>query len=384
MAKILIINIHNHNHIGGAERYSKNLIEFMCKFDLSIDEFDVIPEPLQDEKVNLRIIENDFKDQLVFNNFKKFHKHNIFYSFYIYILTRRRIRKTVYKLEKNNNYDLIIDNTFFYYKKFNKLDKYIWVQHNSPSYYRGDITKSAFLNSISKYVLPISGVRNPFKNIKNVIMYDQFNENVIKKNKSNNYFTIPLAMYSSAEIKKNSLVCENSLEKPLLNYGRYENHQKNLVLLNEILSNVKKTSFVYGYGPDKHLIKGKKINLNDKIDQNNLGKIFNNSSFFILTSNFEGFGYVLVESLSHGVPILVRDSFPSAKFLTNNNKNGFLFSKKSSAPEVVDFINKSIAEMNEDSYKVMRNNCTDFAVANLAIEAFEHKWIEILKIKKII
>lgn len=88
--------------------------------------------------------------------------------------------------------------------------------------------------------------------------------------------------------------------------------------------------FLVGDGPQKEEIlkKIKKIDLGEKIyliePQNNLAKIYNLLDVIILPSKFlEGFGIVLIEAMSYGIPAIVFDN-PVFKEIVINNINGIV------------------------------------------------------------
>ena len=56
----------------------------------------------------------------------------------------------------------------------------------------------------------------------------------------------------------------------------------------------------------------------------NIGEIYCNSSCFVLASRYEGFGMVLLEAMSYGLPIISYDCKCGPKDLINNGLNGFL------------------------------------------------------------
>lgn len=92
----------------------------------------------------------------------------------------------------------------------------------------------------------------------------------------------------------------------------------------------------------------------------------------IVMSNYEGFSYSLVQALSYGLPIIVLDNYASAKFLVNNNKNGFLLSPNQSLDEYVKKI-KDICAISNEQYLQLSLNAYQFAKENLSDKQFEEK-----------
>ncbi|MDR3290404.1 MAG: glycosyltransferase [Rickettsiales bacterium] len=73
---------------------------------------------------------------------------------------------------------------------------------------------------------------------------------------------------------------------------------------------------------------GNNIKYNGFYHLSEKNKIFSKYDFFILTSDYtEGFGYVLIDAIFNCTPIILRDTYPAARFLVNNGKNGLLLKK---------------------------------------------------------
>src|SRR5690606_2529538 len=66
----------------------------------------------------------------------------------------------------------------------------------------------------------------------------------------------------------------------------------------------------YGYGPLENILEKKvlQLGLKDKVfiitDENNRDVIYKDKSLLIMTSKYEGFGMVLVEAMSRGIPCI--------------------------------------------------------------------------------
>ena len=81
--------------------------------------------------------------------------------------------------------------------------------------------------------------------------------------------------------------------------------------------NVKVNYRIYGTGPLKNEIeyyaKKKNISISIKSPENDLSKIFMGADLFLLTSSWEGFGNVVVESMAFGITPVVVDCPGGAK-----------------------------------------------------------------------
>ena len=100
------------------------------------------------------------------------------------------------------------------------------------------------------------------------------------------------------------------------------------------------------------------------------------SKYAILVSNTEGFSYSLVEAISTGTPVIIRNSFPAAKFLTSKH-NGFLFAKDATACELAALL-KKIMHLDFKHYDELVHNNFKFALNKLSTETFDNNWRKIL------
>ncbi len=80
----------------------------------------------------------------------------------------------------------------------------------------------------------------------------------------------------------------------------------------------------------------------------NIAKEYNNASAFVMSSRFEGFGLVLVEAMSFGLPIISFDCPVGPAEIINHNKTGLLV-----PPENTDLLTRAIDELllNEEKIK---------------------------------
>lgn len=343
MKKVLIIEYRQHNSVGGIETYVRNLIKVFKKEKWDITEIYLFKNRKKSDKVDEQLIEKSHLLKMALNGSK------ISFPEFIYMeLSKLKIKKIDF-----SEYDLIINNvqTKFNFPKIYH-NKIVQVQHWSDKY-----TKN-FFKSLNKNL--------------NVVLFDEINQKYIDLKKD----TYTVALPYSEKIKKEN---ENDahIRKDLLYIGRLTRLQKNIPFLLKVSDHTIAPITVYGYGRlEKALIKKENIDYKGVLKSENLKNVLNKAKCFILVSNFEGFSFVLVESLSNGVPIIVRNTFPSAKFLVDNGKNGILVDKNTSAKEfakiINNFYNKSPEEIEQYS-----KNCINFANKHLSYDTFQKKWTNI-------
>ena len=87
--------------------------------------------------------------------------------------------------------------------------------------------------------------------------------------------------------------------------------------------------------------KGATDNVQEKLDE---------SGIFIMTSDFEGYPMAAIEAMRRGLPIVLRNTFDSARDIIPNNENGILLDKEWNEEEFV----KAIEEVydNYESYSI--------------------------------
>lgn len=93
---------------------------------------------------------------------------------------------------------------------------------------------------------------------------------------------------------------------------------------------------IVGDGNEYHKIvkKIKKLGLQDNVvlhgylKKEQINRLFDISSIYVMSSFTESFGIVLLESFSHGIPCVAFDSAEGAREIIINNKNGFLVKER--------------------------------------------------------
>ncbi|MFZ1383475.1 MAG: glycosyltransferase [Propionicimonas sp.] len=87
---------------------------------------------------------------------------------------------------------------------------------------------------------------------------------------------------------------------------------------------------IYGHGPDKASLEEliRKLRLENSVAlrgyTNNPSRVYQSAAMSLLTSAFEGFGLVILESLSHGCPVISYDLKYGPSDIISDGVNGFL------------------------------------------------------------
>ncbi|MDK2819761.1 MAG: glycosyltransferase family 4 protein [Mycoplasmataceae bacterium] len=353
--KILILTEHMHNRLGGIETYTRLLMDYFYKEGHEVSEFSFDLDSLmvlEDEKYFI----------------KQLHRRDIKFR---KLLDLRKLTKKIENISKD--YDLIINqiNNAPWSNNIYKSEKWIFVQHFSSNFFKQHYIAGKFLAPIIYFGMWLFKIKNPFKNFQNHVVFSKsdLDQLKIKKGKT---FIIPLAKYTVAEIndfQKNKL----SRNDKFLYIGRIDNRQKNVNFIQKIIGDKNKVDF-YGGGKINLIKEDKNIKYKGIVKPGDISAVFQKYKWFVLLSKYEGFPFVLVESLSCGVPILISNSFASAKFLTQN----FSFLVKSRKKDI-DKILDVIKTISDNDYKKLVHKSFEFAKENLSLEAFHNNWNKVLK-----
>lgn len=173
--------------------------------------------------------------------------------------------------------------------------------------------------------------------------------------------------------------------KTVLAVGRLTS-QKGFDLLIEAWSEVCKVNQdwilrIVGNGEDEEILKKQAHNLNilDRIDfvpaTKNIEYYYRASSFYCMSSRFEGLPMVLLEAQSYGLPIVSFDCNTGPAEIINDGFNGFLVKND----EILDLADNILKIINIDDIGY-RNMCL-FSMENIkkfSSQNILNKWIEIL------
>ena len=207
---------------------------------------------------------------------------------------------------------------------------------------------------------------------------------VVKSHGFKNITTIynPVVNYSNEILE----VSFNLPQKFNLYFGRINDKVKNISLLIDGYNQSKLAKnniklVVLGDGPDVLKLQqyAKKLQLSDFIDFRpfvpNPSAIIKNAIFSVLTSQYEGFPMVLIESLSFGIPVVSVDCKSGPSEVINHKKNGLLVDNHNPIA-LADAFNEFIEN------KKLYNHCKEQAkqsVEKFSADIISKSWLNLLK-----
>ncbi|TDX16947.1 glycosyltransferase involved in cell wall biosynthesis [Buttiauxella sp. BIGb0552] len=178
-----------------------------------------------------------------------------------------------------------------------------------------------------------------YTKIKNIIFVSEGSkkslQNICSDRVYNNWDVIPNAIDS--EYYLNVVERKDKPRYNLIWYGRYEKVKRIDFLLDVVKILVEKEPryrlLLIGYGSCEEQIKMKisSLDLSENITmlsrQTTLVPFLDSSDIFVLTSEYEGFGNVIVEAMARGLPIVSSDCPHGPKEILDNGKYGVLIEK---------------------------------------------------------
>lgn len=106
-------------------------------------------------------------------------------------------------------------------------------------------------------------------------------------------------------------------------------------------------------------------------------KFMKNAKFMILSSKFEGFPMVLIETLTCGTPVVAFDCFSGPSEIVCHEKNGILVENQN-FEKLTEAMNAMIS--NKDLYNTCKQNSKN-SVAQFSLETIGNEWLKLLGIK---
>jgi len=274
---------------------------------------------------------------------------------------------------KAENFDVIIDHRpknnyrreLFYAKYIYRGFKRIYVVHSS--------NKAEYLTEQPSKFAEIYR-----ENVLNVAVSEYIETEILKKEEIENSVTIHNAFNPSWQTKNGVLPQALQNKKYILSYGRLDDTIKDFSFLIEAFSQSKvwenNTDLVIlGDGKDKEMLQ----NLANTKDcakhilflpfTNTPFKIIQNAHCVTLTSKYEGFPMVLVESLSLGTPVVSLDIISGPSEIIEDGKNGLLIRERS-LPLFAEALQKISA--NKAFYEILKAqtkpSVTRFSMQNIS------------------
>lgn len=205
-----------------------------------------------------------------------------------------------------------------------------------------------------------------------------------KKTKSNKIIKIsnPITIPSIKEIKS-----IKNKEKIIIAIGRLT-HQKGFDLLlqswSKITDNYPEWKLnIIGSGEEEFTLKKiiKLENIENSVSiippNKNIQKYYEQSSYYVLSSRFEGFGLVILEAQSNGLPVIAFNCEAGPDEIIIDNQTGWLC-EKSNILELSEKISKAIElfESNKTEYLIFANNSI-INSEKFSIENIIPSWIEL-------
>lgn len=245
-----------------------------------------------------------------------------------------------------------------------------FIQHATPLHYSTkreyDTNKYSYKKiSLFKYIFnKIFNRRDFIKSARNIVIFTELDKKFFIENfkdaLSKKWYIIPLP--TKYEIAKTTdhylydfIVC-----------GRMDK-TKNIDLICKFAKNHKELKFVAcGDGDERvKLLKCENFKVYHSLNKLDLLKVYKQSKYLLSFSKYEGFPFVAVESISNGLPCILINGYPSAKFLIGNNERGLLINEN-----FTDYDNKIIEYINNINYSDISNNCINFAKDKLQLSSF--------------
>ena len=283
------------------------------------------------EKITFLTNANSLKKIYDISNIDTIGFNNLFFKILNKILKNKLRKYLIIKKIQEQKYDIIILSFPHELELLKNVEaKKIVVQHFKFDYFLSDVEKIKKLKDILDYYVVLS----PYDKIK-------FQEG----------FNIPEKKIKVIRHTCNIDILERKKEKNnrLVMIARIDNFQKRFDLAIKAMR--KLPEFILDIYGEEHILgdieRLKNLMLEENITNVNFNGVTKNvknkldrSGIFIMTSDYEGYPIAVIEAMNRGLPIILRDTFDSAKDIIINNRNGILLNKEWNEDEFVEAVRK--------------------------------------------
>lgn len=230
-----------------------------------------------------------------------------------------------------------------------------------------------FVNNLKKLLYP---------NADNIIAISEGVKQSLVKNFNLDSSKIQTIYNPSADEKILSLAKEDIdrdliSNRPLIvSIGRLTKQKDHITLLkafNKIHSNIDCNLYIIGEGSERRNLEKfiKNNNIDNKVKllgyQNNPWKFLSKSNLFVLSSIWEGFGNVIVESMLIGIPVISSDCPSGPREILNNGKSGKLF-QVGDYNHLANIIKETISSDNSKLINYAKLRSKDFTIEKITQE----------------
>lgn len=224
------------------------------------------------------------------------------------------------------------------------------------------------------------------ENLLNVAVSEYIENEILRKEEISNSITIHNAFDPAWEKENGELPETLQSKKYILSYGRLDDSIKDFSFLIEAFSQSKVWEkeinlVILGDGKDKEMLQ-KLAASKDCAHQilflpfeKNPFNIIKNARGVTLTSKYEGFPMVLVESLSMGIPVISLDIISGPSEIVRHQQNGLLIAERS-LPLFAEALQSLCFD--EELYETLKKNAKP-SVEQFSMQAISEKWNQTLQ-----
>lgn len=219
-----------------------------------------------------------------------------------------------------------------------------------------------------------------------VILSQSFTENFIEFTKLRNVDKLTVITNPTTICTKNFYFDPQKKEKEIIYVGRIDYNQKRVNRIVNIWKDIYRkypewSLKIIGDGPEKNNLK--KIVNKEKLKNISFEGFqapkhyYEKASIILLTSEYEGFGLVIVEAMSFGVIPVVYGSYKAIFDIIENGKNGYIIKPENKMFPLETMTRKvsEIIENKENNYQIAINAIKKSQ--NFSIEEIYQKWMDL-------